>query len=269
MKTTVLILCMSMLLAGSLASSSAWATELSELAKPKIAEAKEHLSKGNRLYRVREFERAIEEYKAGAIIEDVPVFGYNLAQCYRQIGRYEEAIWHYERFMFRVKPTGEMKEAIEGFLVQMKAELEKQAMSKPPIEPAPEASPAPPPPASVEVPKIEAAIEPAEAWYRDKVGWAVSGAGVVGASVALGFFVSASGLDSDSNGATNDSGRDEIRARAHDRRVIGTVVGVAGGAALAVGIVKLAIYPKGRDDKATTALDLGVTSTGLLLTGRF
>ena len=62
------------------------------LAKPASAIACEHLTAGNRLYRLREFEKAVEAYKAGAISEDAPVFHYNLAQCYRELGRYEEAL---------------------------------------------------------------------------------------------------------------------------------------------------------------------------------
>jgi tetratricopeptide (TPR) repeat protein len=107
------------------------------LAKPSNAVAREHLTTGNRYYRVREFDKAIEEYKAGAVREDAPVFYYNLGQCYRQLGRYEDAIWHYERFLERGKPKGEIEASVRDFVVQMKAELEKKAMTQPPVEPAP------------------------------------------------------------------------------------------------------------------------------------
>ena len=127
------------------------------LAKPSNLRAAEHLTTGNRHYRVREFERAIEEFKAGALIEDAPIFLYNLGQAYRQLGKYEDAIWHYERFVNRTHPTGQLKEAIDKFLVDMRAELAKRTPDPPPTnattpaesmprpgpDPAPAATPIP------------------------------------------------------------------------------------------------------------------------------
>src|SRR3569623_1631264 len=69
------------------------------LLKPKQAAALEHLDKASKLYYVRSFEEAANEYKAGALIEPAAIFDYNLAQCYRQLHRYPEAIWHYQRFI--------------------------------------------------------------------------------------------------------------------------------------------------------------------------
>lgn len=266
MRSTILVFCLVLtIVAVSLEPSHVHADV--ELARPTKLEAKEHLATGNRLYRVREFEKAIEEYKAGVLKEDVPLFGYNLAQCYRQLGRYEEAIWHYERFMSRAQPTGEMKTAIEGFLTQMKDELEKRTMNKPPVEPAPERRV--PPLSTAPIPKVEATIERQAPWYRDRVGWAVSGTGVVGVGVALGLFVSAKGLNDNANPLSDQREREALRERASDRRLIGAIVGVLGGAALATGVVKLAIYPRGRERGVTSALDISVTRNGFSLNGRF
>ncbi len=120
-----------------LISALATTVRADALAKPTNVVAREHLATGNRYYRLREFEKAVEEYKAGAIREDAPVFYYNLGQCYRQLGRYEDAIWHYERFLDRGKPTGEVEAAVKKFIAQMKAEREKAAMKQPPVEPVP------------------------------------------------------------------------------------------------------------------------------------
>lgn len=68
------------------------AARAAPLARPASPEAQEHLDRGNRLYGTRPFEEAIAEYKAGALIEPAPVFDYNLGQCFRQLGRYQEAI---------------------------------------------------------------------------------------------------------------------------------------------------------------------------------
>jgi tetratricopeptide (TPR) repeat protein len=96
------------------------------LSKPTSPEARNHLALGNRLYGVRSFEEAAGEYKAGALIEPAPVFDYNLGQCYRQLGKYQEALWHYERFRTRGNPQGELLDAVNHFITQMSAELDKK-----------------------------------------------------------------------------------------------------------------------------------------------
>lgn len=110
------------------------------LAKPTNPIAHEHLKHGNRYYRQREFEKAIEEYKLGAAREAAPVFHYNLGQCFRKLHRYREALWHYEIFLRHGEPTGEVEAAVQTFIAEMKRELEKAATEQPAIEPAPSAA---------------------------------------------------------------------------------------------------------------------------------
>lgn len=170
------------------------------LAKPTNAVARDHLVTGNRLYRLREFEKAIEEYKAGAVREDAPVFYYNLGQCYRQLGRYEDAIWHYERFLDRGKPPSMVEASVRDFITQMKGELDKKATKQPPVEPAP----APPPPAVTPSPEPRPSIAPrAEAprgmppRRRLAIGLGVGGVAAIGLGIGLG--VRAHGFEADAD----------------------------------------------------------------------
>ena len=236
------------------------------LAKPKDATAQKHLAAGNKLYRVREFEKAVEEYKAGALAEDVPVFHYNLGQCYRQLGRYDDAIWHYERFLERGKPEGQMKGAVEAFVSQMKSELQKKAMTQPPTEAAPEPKPIPEP----AQPKVTVVRVPGEPWYRDTIGWSLAGAGFVGIGVAAWLFASANSTEDDANAQANQSERERLRDRASSRRVVGSVVGIGSAALLVTGIVKLALRPGDREERVTTtSIDFSVSRDGIFVVGRF
>ncbi len=233
------------------------------LAKPKDPMAQQRLAAGNRLYRVREFEKAAEEYKAGSLIEDVPVFHYNLGQCFRQLGKYEDAIWHYERFIERGKPAGQVRGAVDAFLTQMRAELEKKAMRQPPIEPAPEPKPAPPQPKTMKV-KV-----PGDPWYRDRIGWGLTAAGLLGVGVSTGLLVRANNIEDDANREMVQTERESLRDRASSRRTIGTIVGIGGAALLVGGLVKLALRSPDREETVTMALDVGITGNGVFVMGRF
>jgi len=228
------------------------------LSKPSAPEARSHLAHGNRLYGIRSFDEAVAEYKAGALIEPAPVFDYNLGQCFRQLGRYQEAIWHYERFLNRANPQGEVLDAVNNFIAQMKAGLDKKAMTQQPTETAP----LPPSPA-----RDAPAPSRGEAWYDDAWGWALSGAGVVGVAVGGGLLANAASLNGDANMTTNQQERDRVRDKEHSRNVLGTITGVAGIGLLAAGIVKLAIYPKERSQVATW--NISVAGNGVLVYGRF
>ena len=251
---------------GLLTADSAFADD--PLGKPKDTAAREHLSQGNRLYRLREFEKAIEEYKAGALREDANVFLYNLGQCYRQLGKYEEAIWHYERFVSRAQPTGEMKTAIEDFVKQMKAELEKKAMTQAPVEPAPDAKPVDPAPPPVAVTSVTSPSE-SSPWYTDGVGWALAGTGA--SAVALGGYLllDAADLSDEANNEERQGVRQELRDKASTRRVIGAVVGVAGVGLLATGVVKLLRHPSAKERSSMASWDIGVSGRGLYVFGSF
>lgn len=231
------------------------------MAKPTKAAAREKLSAGNKLYRVREFEKAVEEYKAGVLIEDVPVFHYNLGQCYRQLNRYEEAVWHYERFVDRGNPAGQLRGAVEAFLTQMKAELQRKTEVVPAPQPEPEKPVEPPPPKTVTV------TIPGEPWYRDRVGWIVSGVGLVAVGAGGWFLLDAKGIEDDANAEPLQSERQRLRDDASSRRVIGGVVGGVGLGLVVAGIVKLAIRPSDREE--TWTVQIGVTSDSVFVIGRF
>lgn len=244
------------------AASPAWADD--PLAKPSNASAREHLQQGNRLYRLREFEKAIDDYKAGVLIEDAPVFAYNLGQCYRQLGRYEDAIWHYQRFLDRAKPTGAIAITVQGFVTDMKAELEKRAMTKPPTEPAQTS-----PPIDVQRPSPHIApvlvVREVEPWYADKVGWMLTGSGVVAGLVSGYLLLDANDLDTQANTEDRQDVRAQLRDRASTRRWAGAISGIGAAGLLTLGIVKLAITTS----PSSQPIAVSITGSGFAVAGRF
>jgi tetratricopeptide (TPR) repeat protein len=259
----------------TLTSLSSPALAGNPLARPISPDAREHLDRGNKLYNVGSFADAIVEYKAGALIESAAVFDYNLGQAHRQLGKYREALWHYDRFLHKGQPTGQLRDAVIAFMAEMRSQLENKAQSMPPTGPEPSSEPPPPtvprssPTSSAQAPTVSAPppIIRSEAWYEDGWGWALSGAGVVGIAAGGALLADAAGINSDANTTTNQQDRDRLRQQAHTRNVLGVVVGAGGLGLLTLGIVKLSIHPKERP--AITSWNIAVTGSGVSVLGRF
>lgn len=246
------------------------------LAEPVSAEARQHFLRGNRLYRIREFAKAIEEYKASVLIEDKPVLTYNLGQCYRQLGSPEEALWYYERFLRQGKPTGELKATVEKFIEQMKrlkaeqatkAVAELTAVQATNSGRAPHAAQTAPPSSPAPVPSPRAAAFTREPWHRDHVGLASTSVGVVGVGLGVALLLHASSLEAEANRDDHELRRIALRDRAETRRLTGTIAGIAGAGLIIGGLVKLAIRPV-RAAEARPMVGVAVTNNEVIVVGR-
>lgn len=257
------------LIAVLVASGASSALAGNPLAKPDSADARDHLARGNKLYSVRDFEKAIDEYKAGALVEQAPVFDYNLGQCYRQLGDYEAAKWHYEQFLRRGQPEGKVIEAVNGFISQMDAELQKKAMSQQPTEAAPTEAVSEQPAAPVEpVAKLsDTAPTPPHRSFR-ALAWGLTGAGVVGVGVGGALLWNASSLRDDANNTVDQSTRDALFEKADSRSLLGTVIGISGGALLAAGVITF-VLDRPSDSRSTTAWTMGASPHGIFAVGQF
>lgn len=115
------------------ASSDSSRAEPGPRARPSSAEARDHLERGNRRFRAREFEQAIEEYKAGISLQDVPLFHFNLAQSFRLAGQYEKALLHYDLFARHLPAADPNRPILEALVAQTKSQSLRT--SAPTIEP--------------------------------------------------------------------------------------------------------------------------------------
>lgn len=223
-----------------------------------------HFQQGNAHYKLREFEQAVQEYKAAAFIEPAAIFDYNLGQCYRMLAKYPDAIWHYKRYLKSGIATPEETASITTWISEMTAEMEQRAKSTPPTEPA-TMQPSPAPTQPTQPTMIDAAR-----WYHDALGWGLAGAGVAASGVGAGLFANADGLRSDANTAPSQQQRDALRERADSRALTGTILAIGGGALLVTGIVKLAIHDEARGASTQAAQwSVGISPSGVFAFGRF
>lgn len=265
----LLYVCLVSLLSGHAAAQpkSTDAPTTTAIAKPKGAVALDHLAKGNKLYGVRSFEDAIEEYKAGALTEPAAVFDYNLGQCYRQLGKYEDAIWHYRRFIKANPQATANIEAASAFITQMQDELNKKAMSSPPTEAAPTTSvPTTPDVQLTRVDGVDDARVESAPWYHDRLGVGLAVLGLVGTGIATGLLVNASSLKDEASASTSQRERNELFDKADSRSTIGLGTMIGGGALLVTGVVMLAIPEKRSGGSRAT---VGFHPTGITIQGSF
>jgi tetratricopeptide (TPR) repeat protein len=256
---------------------AAWADDPA-LAQPNQPHARSHYTQGNRLYRARKLDDAIAAYRAGAAIEAAPVFDYNLGQCYRKLGRHEDAIRHYERFLRNGRPESELHDLVTGFLRQLHAELDRR-----PTPPIPSPAAAAPEPASAAGRAVLASTPAAalssaavgrehwssERWYSDRLGWGLVAGGVAAAGGAAYLHVRASDLQRRASADPAEDRRSELRGAAHARSIAGAAFGIASAALIAAGAIRLAIDTREPARPRTAAWSLGITGRGAAVLGRF
>jgi hypothetical protein len=249
---------------------------------PKVTEptARAHLQAGNAHYRVREFEAALTEYKKGILIEDAAIFLYNIGMCNRRLEHWADAVWVYQRFLDRAKPEPALVARVEGFITDAQNHLdeEKRAQanrvpSEPPRGASAVAAPASGNTASTSVQgthmeRPSTRLVRGEPWYRDGVGWALTGAGLIAASVGGWLILDAGHLDEQANSNPIQPERVALHDRASTRRLEGALVGIGGLALLGTGIVKLIVHPEDHEEQIT-GWRLGITTHGVALVGSF
>lgn len=245
------------------------------LAGPATPAARQHFVQGNRLYRARKFDAAVAAYQAGVVIEPAPVFDFNLGQCYRQLGRYADAIWHYERFLRNGRPSGELHELTTNFVQQLRAELERAGMARPAAgveadRGVPHAPPArPPAPAAIPSAPVIDRGDAGAPWHSDALGWTLLGGGAAGAGAAAVLLASASGVRTDAKAVQDESRRAELHEAARPRHRAGVVLAVGSAALVATGAIKLMLHADERSRPRAASWSLGVIGRGVAVLGRF
>lgn len=231
-------------------------------------EAVARLSAGERFYTVGEFEKAIVEFKAGALLVNLPVFSYNLGQCYRQLGNYQEAIWHFERYLARGSDP-EVKADAAQFVEQMRAELESKA--KTPLETP---QPAKPPPSSS--PDMRVAQTSTGLSTRRKLAIGIGAGGLGALGVGVVFAIRARGFDNDARDICPMKVCDDaaearaIAERGADNALYANISLGVGIASLATGTVLWFLGEKHLSpDRVSITPILSPAMSGLCATGRF
>ena len=135
------------------------------------AAAKAHYETGTRLYDIREYDKALLEYKSAYLAQPDPAFLFNIGQCYRKLGQNAEALNFFQQYLKKAPPNDPNRRQVEARLrdIENEARLKAGAAETAPAPltpvpnlPPPAPAPAPAsPPATPALPPAAAAVEEA------------------------------------------------------------------------------------------------------------
>jgi len=204
------------------------------LASPSLADdagwAKQLFTDGTRHYNIGEYGQALDEFKQAYLAKPDPVFLFNSAQCYRQLGKYAEAAKFYRSYR-REDPAMAAKQNVDNLIADMERAVETAKAAPMGITAPGQTAPA----SDVPQPRDPPAPRP---WFRQPLGWTLLGAGML--SIAVGSVLAAHSADLDNQIASASSlqARRALEESVSTYRVSGfTVLGVGAAAAIAGSVV--------------------------------
>jgi tetratricopeptide (TPR) repeat protein len=139
--------------------------------------ARRHFRAGAQLYDQGEYAGALLEFEAARRAKPLPELDFNVARCYDRMERWREAIDSYEKFVATTPSAADADEATRR-IFQLRRRVSQEA-AKPPVAPAPVATPPPPVPENAPPPRRLSIVWPAVVGAVGLAGAAV-GAGMIG-----------------------------------------------------------------------------------------
>lgn len=106
---------------------------------PAVERAKALFERGQKLFDVGRFADALKAYQQAYQAYPAPEFLFNIAQCHRNLGNYEDAIFSYRKFL-ELRPDTPERAGVERAIEQLeekKRERDAQKLIPKPPEPKP------------------------------------------------------------------------------------------------------------------------------------
>jgi len=242
------------------------------LAAPKKVEAKVEFDRGVAAYKKGDYATAADALGSSFALENDEETLFAWAQTERKLGHCDKAIELYTKLLSFKLPAAN-KKAVQVQIDECKvivADEKKAAEEKRKQEKRPEPPPAPAPaPVAAQPPRQEQPTptgEPApRAWWKDPVGGALIGAGVIGIGVGVVFLVQGANADAEKNAAKMYPEFVDAANRAESAGRVGVIATVVGTALVAGGVVWYVTRKPSRERTAWIA----PIGTGIALGGRF
>ena len=102
--------------------------------------SKRHYERGEKLFALGKFDEALDEYQKAFDAKPLPDLLYNIAQCYRNLNDYDQAIFSFKKYL-KLLPDAPDKDKVEKQIEELeekKARGEGEKLVKKPPPPPPE-----------------------------------------------------------------------------------------------------------------------------------
>jgi tetratricopeptide (TPR) repeat protein len=112
--------------------------------------ARAHYETATRLYEIREYDKALLEYKSAYLAHPDPAFLFNIGQCYRKLGQNGEALSFFQQYLKKAPPDDPNRRQVEARIRDIEAETKTKAQVAPALSPpTPALNPPPAAPATM------------------------------------------------------------------------------------------------------------------------
>ena len=144
--------------------------------------ARAHFLRAEKAFNLAKFTEALAAYEAAYEVRPLPALLFNIAQCHRNLGDHERAVFFYRRYL-TLEPRSKNRELVQDLIAEEEQEQERERAARAAI-----ASPRPAPSPAVTDQLLTAAppaAEPGKPLYRRWWVWAIAGVAVAGITTAL------------------------------------------------------------------------------------
>ena len=91
---------------------------------PAMRAAKRHFESGEKLFALGKFDEALNEYQEAFDAKPIPDFLFNIGQCYRNLGDYDQAIFSFKKYL-KLEPDAPNKDAVEKLIAELEDKKER------------------------------------------------------------------------------------------------------------------------------------------------
>jgi tetratricopeptide (TPR) repeat protein len=109
--------------------------------------ARRHFERAEKLFALGRFEAALTEYEAAFEARPLPGFLFNIAQCHRNLGNHDAAIFSFRKYL-RLSPEAENRDDVLDLIANLEKEKQRAEARRAAEEDARRLAPTPPPPSA-------------------------------------------------------------------------------------------------------------------------
>ncbi len=91
---------------------------------PAMRAAKRHYDRGEKLFALGKFDEALDEYQKAFDAKPLPGFLFNIGQCYRNLGDYDQAIFSFKKYL-KLDPDTPKREAVDKLIEELEEKQER------------------------------------------------------------------------------------------------------------------------------------------------